>query len=411
MKPGTPAPAQHTGTSPAADIDAIILSACAGIVGQGRHADAVLQHALRTDPGLTAEDKSRVATAVFDIVRYARFLGALTSGDPASIPLVTTATLDAWRLWRGMRPPLGTADLEMLERAAAFSAIRALRESLPDWLDQAGMAGCGDRWEKLLSALNSPPQQVLRANTLKTTASALLAEAARMGFPGRLVEWAPAAVVLEGHAPVFQWDCFRKGWFELQDAASQAVAAFMEVRPGMRVVDGCAGHGGKTLHLAALMENRGRIIALDSNGEKLAVLEHRARRAGAQIIETRAITSTKIIKRLAGSADRLLLDVPCSGTGVWRRNPDAKWHLQPEELPRLQAKQQQILSYYSRMVKPGGRLVYATCSVLPAEGEEQVARFLAGAEGAFSLSAEQRLDPDTHGFDGFYMAALERTSS
>lgn len=399
------------GLIPAAAHDALILSACTEIIKQGRHADAVLQRALRTDPAFTLEEKSAIATAVFDIVRFARLLGAITSGDPDAPPVLNAAALEAWRLWRGQHPPAGPAEHEMLERAARFSAVRTLRESLPDWLDQFGAAGRGERWESLLAALNRPPQQVLRANTLRTTTAALLAEAARMGYPAHPVEWAPAAVVLEGHAPVFQWECFRKGWFEVQDAASQTVAAFMEVKPGMRVVDGCAGHGGKTLHLAALMENRGRIIALDTVEEKLAELVRRARRAGAQIIEARRITSTKIIKRLAGSADRLLLDVPCSGTGVWRRNPDAKWHLQPEELTRLQANQQQILSYYSRIVKPGGRLVYSTCSVLPAEGEEQVARFLTAAGNAFALAAEQRLDPDTHGFDGFYMAALERTSS
>jgi 16S rRNA (cytosine967-C5)-methyltransferase len=158
------------------------------------------------------------------------------------------------------------------------------------------------------------------------------------------------------------------------------------------------------------MQNRGRIIALDVDEEKLAELEKRARRASAGIIETRVIKSTKAIKRLTDSADRVLLDVPCSGTGVLRRNPDIKWRITPEDLARLLAEQQHLLSYYSRMVKPGGRLVYATCSVLPSEGEDQVRTFLQSFGDRFKLVDEKRLDPHTFGFDGFYMAALECTA-
>jgi len=174
----------------------------------------------------------------------------------------------------------------------------------------------------------------------------------------------------------------------------------------MRVVDACAGSGGKTLHLAALMQNKGRIIAMDTFERKLEDLRKRASRAGADIIETRAITSTKVIKRLSGQADRLLLDVPCSGLGVLKRNPDTKLKLQPDDIDKVRKIQSEILASYPNMVKPGGLMVYATCSVLPSEDEEQVRNFLKNNSSNWDLLEEKRLWPATDGFGGFYMALL-----
>jgi 16S rRNA (cytosine967-C5)-methyltransferase len=178
----------------------------------------------------------------------------------------------------------------------------------------------------------------------------------------------------------------------------------------MRVIDACAGAGGKTLHLAALMQNKGRILALDTEEWKLKELKKRARRADASnLIETRLIDSTKAIKRLAQSADRLLLDVPCSGLGVLRRNPDAKWKLSPEFLARMHTLQQELLASYSAMVKPGGILVYSTCSILPSENRAQIDRFLAGPGKGFEFLEDEALMPSA-GFDGFYMCRLRRTT-
>lgn len=186
---------------------------------------------------------------------------------------------------------------------------------------------------------------------------------------------------------------FKQGLFEVHDAASQMVAPLLEVAPGMRVIDGCAGAGGKTLHIAALMQNKGKILALDVHDWKLAELRKRAARAGVDIAETRTIESSKTIKRLAGHADRLLLDVPCSGPGVLRRNPDAKWKLSEKEIDRLAAEQQDLLIRYSNMVKPGGKLVYATCSILPSANEKQIQRFLETQGTEWELEQELKLDP------------------
>jgi len=194
----------------------------------------------------------------------------------------------------------------------------------------------------------------------------------------------------------------------LQDASSQRVALFLDVNEKMRVIDACAGGGGKTLHIAALMKNTGHIIAMDTEQWKLDELKRRARRASATNIEPRLIDSSKVIKRLYDTADRVLLDVPCSGLGVLRRNPDAKWKLNLEFIERVKKLQYEILDRYSRMVKLHGKLVYATCSILHSENQLQVNLFLEQHKN-FKLEEEKQIFP-SEGFDGFYMARMYRIS-
>lgn len=215
----------------------------------------------------------------------------------------------------------------------------------------------------------------------------------------------PSALALTEKKNVFQTEAFKNGFFEVQDAGSQVIAPTLDVQPGMRVIDACAGAGGKTLHLAALMQNQGRLIAMDVENWKLDELRRRARRNGVSNVETRLIEA-KTIKRLRETADRVLLDVPCSGLGVLRRNPDSKWKIMPEFLAQIRQTQYDILSHYSQMVKPGGKLVYATCSILPSESENQVQRFLKEQGQQWTLETETRTSPARDGFDGFYMASL-----
>jgi len=177
----------------------------------------------------------------------------------------------------------------------------------------------------------------------------------------------------------------------------------------MRVVDACAGAGGKSLHLAALMENKGQLIALDIYQGKLNDLKKRAKRNSVHNIDTRLIDSTKTIKKLKNTADRVLIDAPCSGIGVLKRNPDSKWKLQPEFLEKIKSTQAEILDKYSQMLKVKGQMVYATCSILPSENEKQVANFLS-THSEFKLLSENKVSPEKSGYDGFYMALLEKTS-
>lgn len=216
-------------------------------------------------------------------------------------------------------------------------------------------------------------------------------------------------LVLVERKNVFSTKAFQLGFFEVQDWSSQQVAPMLDVAPGMRVIDACAGAGGKTLHLAALMKNKGKILALDIYEWKLKELRTRASRNGVDIIEVKVIEGQKTIKRLESSADRVLLDVPCSGLGVLRRNPDSKWKLSIEEIERLSLLQQEILTSYARMVKVGGKLVYSTCSILPSENERQVLSFLE-KNPEFVLIKQKVFMPQDHNSDGFYMAQLERKS-
>ena len=210
---------------------------------------------------------------------------------------------------------------------------------------------------------------------------------------------------------VFVTNAFKEGLFEVQDASSQLVAKFLDVQPGMKVVDTCAGAGGKTLHLAALMQNKGNLIAMDIYVSKLKKLKVRARRNGVHNVDIKVIDSSKPIKKLYHKADRVLIDAPCSGLGVLKRNPDDKWKLSPEFFERIKKTQKEIMQQYSKMVKPGGKLVYATCSILPSENQDQVHEFLASESGKdFIFVKDKRILAHESGFDGFYMALLQKNN-
>ena len=291
----------------------------------------------------------------------------------------------------------------------SFHKIRKIRESVPDWLDALAEKELGKDWDKIIRALNQRPTTILRANSLKTNPKELqtILEEEKI-TDASLISWSPDALELKYRRNVFRTEAFHKGLFEVQDASSQMVSEFLNVQPGMRIVDGCAGAGGKTLHLAALKKNKGRIIALDVKENKLLELKKRATRADVRIVETRTIDSSKVVKRLKDTADRLLLDVPCSGLGVIRRNPDSKWKLNLEEIDRVKIIQRELLSNFSDITKVGGKMVYATCSILPSEGEEQIKWFLKQVGDKWNLLGEKRYSPEVYHADGFYMALLER---
>lgn len=402
-----------------AHLIAAIVTALHDVFVDGRYADRVIEFHFKHHRKWGARDRRLFAESVYDIVRWWRWLWHL-AGLPERECLepskITTERL--WHVWaaywvdRGeFLPPFPEcADFNpsLVARRKEGKAPAAVRMSVPDWLDELGRAELGGSWPGLIAALNRSADVFLRANTLRCTASQLKQRLADEEFEAQQVSGLPDALRLTGRQSVFGSKAFRDGLFEIQDAASQKVAPFLEVEPGMRIVDGCAGAGGKTLHLACLMQNKGRIIALDVHEWKLQELRRRVRRHGMDIVEARLVEDTKTIKRLHESADRVLLDVPCSGLGVLRRNPDAKWKLQPAEIERLEKLQREILRDYSKMTKPGGKLVYATCSILPGENERQVQAFLSAAEGKWVLEDELKLSPDRDAFDGFYAARLRR---
>lgn len=379
----------------------------------GEFADKALEQAMRANKRWKNYERFFVSETVYDMIRNWRLLFAISDLEAHLTEKNLWTLFGTWLVINNYTLP-DSAHFKMVnpqaveKRLEKFAKIRKVRESIPDWLDQLGEKEIGSKWEKVLHALNQHPDIYIRVNHLRTTLRDLQYELGQEGIETVTVPWAPGALQLKRSTNLFRTESFRKGLFEVQDAASQMAGMFTDVQPGMRVVDACAGAGGKTLHLASLMQNKGRIIALDTQEWKLQELKKRAARAGASIIETRTIDSSKVIKRLKDSADRLLLDVPCSGLGVLKRNPDTKWKLQPDEIERVKQVQKDILGRYSSITKAGGKMIYVTCSILPSEGEEQVKSFLKDHEGSWQLTAEKRYSPSDFNCDGFYMASLER---
>lgn len=387
------------------------------IFNEDAYADKVVQLLLKRDKRWGSRDRAFVAETTYDIVRWKRLYAEIANvKEPFSRD-------DAWRLFavwatlKGIKLPdwkyfEGTPTRKIKGRFDELSKDRKFRESVPDWIDVIGLKELGkDVWTKELAALNLQAEVILRVNTLKTTKKELQLRLQSEGIETDFLPNHPDALKLQKRANVFKTETFKDGWFEVQDASSQLVAAFLDVKPGMKVVDTCAGAGGKTLHLASLMENKGQIVAMDIYESKLKKLKIRARRNSAHNIDLKVIDSTKPIKKLYNKADRVLIDAPCSGLGVLRRNPDSKWKLQPEFVDNIRKTQQDVLIQYSKMVKPGGKLVYATCSVLPSENQEQVNTFLTTEIGKeFSFIKDKKILAHKSGFDGFYMALLERNT-
>lgn len=387
-----------------------VIQSLQAIFTEKKYADKVIEKVLKQNPKWGARDRRFIAETTYDIVRWYLFLKRITEAKGDDF----WKLLAGWCILHGFELPgwdefKGVSIQKVKEEEKRARAIRKVRESIPDWLDELGEQELKHHWEKELSSLNEEAQVVLRVNTLKTGKRELYERLAEEGVETFPIDDFPDALVLEERQNVFGTPSFKDGLFEVQDAASQMIAPFMRIEPGMRVIDACAGAGGKSLHLAALMNNKGRIVAMDVEQWKLDELQKRARRAGVSNMETRIIESSKTVKRLENSADRVLLDVPCSGLGVLRRNPDAKWKLSPDFIQKVRELQQHILNDYCLMVKPGGLLVYSTCSILTSENEDQVKKFLESKNGQFELVEQRRTWP-SEGFDGFYMALLKRNN-
>ncbi|NVK48151.1 MAG: methyltransferase domain-containing protein [Cyclobacteriaceae bacterium] len=382
-------------------------SALDAIFQQGQYADKVIERTLKSNPKWGARDRSFIAETTYEMVRWWRLINYLSPSDDywdlfGTYWLMQGHELPNWEEFSKINPQKIKEKYEGLTNPAIL-------ESVPDWLFQLGEKELGEEWETELHSLNEEAEVVLRVNTLKTTRERLKAQLLEEGIRTYQIKGYPDALILEERQNVFRTAAFKAGLFEVQDASSQLVAAALGVEPGMRVIDACAGAGGKTLHLAALMENKGKILSMDLEEWKLQQTKLRARRNGIDIIERKVIEGSKTIKRLKESADRLLLDVPCSGLGVLRRNPDTKWKLSPESIEKVEEAQQEILQTYPSMLKKGGQMVYATCSILPSENEEQVKKFLASEAGKdFELLEEKKVFAHQSGFDGFYIARLQK---
>ncbi|MCB0451416.1 MAG: class I SAM-dependent methyltransferase [Aequorivita sp.] len=384
------------------------------IFNENKQADKVLKNTLKRDKRWGARDRAFIAETTYDIVRWKRLYAEIAEvREPFDRPNLFRL-FTVWATLNGIAIPEwkqfeDTPTRRIKGKFDELSKIRKYRESIPDWLDELGQKELGKKWDKEIAALNQQADVVLRVNTLKTTVEKLQNELADLDIETEILKGYPDALKLKERTNVFTTDAFKNGLFEVQDASSQKVAEILNAKPGMRVIDACAGAGGKSLHIATMMQNKGQLIAMDIYENKLNELKRRARRNDIFNIETRVIDSTKVIKKLIDKADKVLIDAPCSGLGVLKRNPDAKWKLQPEFMDKIHTTQKELLDSYSRMVKPGGQMVYATCSILPSENEMQVKAFLSREEGKdFTLLNEEKIMPSKSGFDGFYISLLQK---
>ena len=392
-----------------------VIDSIRDIFNEGVYADKAVEKALKRDKRLGSRDRKFVAETIYEIVRWKRLYAEIAEVKEPFDRNNLWRLFSVWCVLKGIALPdwnqiEPTPSRRIKGKFDELSKIRKFRESIPDWIDEVAVSELGEElWTKELAALNKQAEVILRTNTLNTTKEELQKKLQDESIFTEFIPNHSDALRLVERANVFRTEVFKKGYFEVQDASSQLVAEYLDVAPGMKVIDTCAGAGGKTLHLASFMKNKGQIIAMDIYESKLKKLKIRARRNKVHNIDTRVIDSTKPIKKLYNKADRVLIDAPCSGIGVLRRNPDSKWKLQPEFLDNIKKVQQDILQKYSKMVKSGGKLVYATCSVLPSENQNQITEFLVSESGKdFKLIKDNKVFAHTSGFDGFYMALLEK---
>ena len=376
---------------------------------ENKYTDDVLEKAFRNHKQWGSRDRKFIGNSVYECVRWWRLYSEscnIHDQDSFQVEKVLAVhfiqneiEIPAWYV-------INDFDMESIKKnLLENSEIRKIKASIPDWLDTMGSKELGDdRWSTEINALNSVASVVLRVNTLNSSIEELIESLAAQEIEVEEIPDYEDALVLKKRQVLSKLNEYQNGLFEIQDAGSQAIAPFLNAKPGMTVIDACAGGGGKTLHLATIMQNQGTITAMDIVEKKLENLKTRAQRAGTIIVNTCLVTEESI-KNFANTADRLLLDVPCSGLGVLKRNPDAKWKLSETEIEDVKLTQEKILDQYPAMLKSGGMLVYATCSILPSENTEQVTKFLKKHPKQYQLLEEKQIWP-SEGFDGFYMARL-----
>ena len=384
-----------------------------GTFNQNLYADKTIEKILKSDKRWGSHDRGFIAETSYEIIRWNRLYSEISETKSPYKYGELWKIFSVWAVLKGIQLPNwkefeNTPKRRIKGKFDSLVKIRKFRESIPDWLDRTGCDELGEnKWTSELSALNEKANVIIRANSLKINVNDLKKELQKEDIQVEKINGFPEALKLRERKNLFKTNAFQNGYFELQDASSQLVAPFLKAEKGMKICDVCAGAGGKTLHLSAITENKGQIIAMDIFKNKLFELKRRAKRNNAFNIETRLIENNKSIKRLHGKIDRLLIDAPCSGLGVLRRNPDSKWKLSQNFLDKIKDTQQEILKRYSPMLKENGKLVYATCSILPSENELQIKRFLKTEQGKkFKVEDEKKISPAQSGFDGFYMARL-----
>lgn len=413
-----------------------------------RPADAVISAFFRNRRYIGSKDRSSVAELVYAVMRrHARLLWWLERVEHPATPrarVIAHAILaeqrksaDLQRFFDGgsfAPAPFDEAEIRMartldnhtLEHPGMSDVVLG---ECPSWAEESLRDALGDRFLIELRALEEAAPLDLRINPVKTSREAALKSLTAAQITAEPTKWSPFGLRVKGRPALATTEAFQLGLVEIQDEGSQLVALAVAPKPGHQVVDFCAGAGGKTLAIAALMENKGRVVACDVLDKRLKRAAERFRRAGLHNIEAHPLASERDpwVKRHKRKFDRVLVDAPCSGTGTWRRNPDSRWRPLGPGLSELVPLQATILDSAARLVRPGGRLIYATCSMLPDENENQIQTFLAthpefsvkpiaevwAEEGYGTVpvdGAYLRLSPGRHDTDGFFAAVMTRAA-
>jgi 16S rRNA (cytosine967-C5)-methyltransferase len=397
-----------------------------------RPADAVLHDFFRAQHALGSHDRAFVGDAVYGVLRRMRTLEHLVTGRGPRFMVLAWLARYASASVRDLAPLLGTDEAKWLAgvKAVALDALPlAVRLELPDWVVQKLSTQLSESdLVALARGLNDAAPLDLRVNTLLSEREEVLRELVAGGLPAVPTPYSPVGVRIRGRPAINRHALFTRGAIEVQDESSQLLGYLAAPRRHELVVDFCAGAGGKTLHLGALMHSHGRIYALDVSASRLARLKPRLSRSRLSNVHPQVIRNENDlrIKRLSGKIDRVLVDAPCSGLGTLRRNPDLKWRQTPQSVAELVLKQTSIIRSAARLAKPGGRLIYATCSILREENEDIVSTFLAERGDFHELHCSDLLNrqgipldtgchlklcPHIHHTDGFFAAVLERASN
>ena len=408
--------------------------ALSGVLSPGAAADKGLSEYFRANPKLGHADRGVVAETVYAVLRNRRSLAAACGSEyPRELALAALARVRGMNL-KQFEHVLRSSDKDLVQRAKAWNADEAppaVRNDLPDWLWEQLAAERGvDAAEALARGLKQPAPLDLRVNATKLGREEVLTKLRESDLEGEPTPYSPHGIRLNGKPVLQRHPLFLSGSVEVQDEGSQLLAELVGPKRGELVVDFCAGAGGKTLALGALMRSSGRLYALDIASGRLAKMKPRLSRSGLSNVHPIRIDSENDIKvkRLAGKADRVLVDAPCSGLGTVRRNPDLKWRHEPSDIGELAVKQSAILVAAARLVKPGGRLVYATCSLLGQENRAIADAFLAAHPEFTELDAVELLAkrgiviasaaapalellPHMHGTDGFFACVMERRAA
>ena len=372
-----------------------------------------VQKMLESQPKWGSRDRKAAANFTYEITRYWRKYWFILDMSPSQNIELMWGLIEVWMLINNEELPewaeFQKFDSQKLQtKIAEAETIFAIKNSIPDWLDALGTKQLGPKWQPEIAAQNTEAPLVLRVNNSKIKSDKIIEMLFKEGVEATNIVEAPSSLVLNKRINLQNNSLYKDGMFEVQDISSQMVTQLLDLKEGQIVIDACAGAGGKSLHIADLMRNSGRIIAMDVEIKKLKELQRRAEKSRFNKIETVLIADPKMLDRYQLFADRLLLDVPCSGTGVWRRNPDDKFKITEAKLASLQQTQANILSTYSKMLKKGGILVYATCSILPAENDDQIRKFL-DENGSFKLLESKTILCSETGYDGFFMAKMMKS--